>query len=223
MRHIKIGPHTTSTEVTPEQMRTILFGSYLMRRLLQAGKDTRTLEVAEIRARGRCLLAASALVDVFHALGRTDAVLHRSGLDLSMYRRGSLVSSTTVGHPLAPSNSPLWNAHATAGVGDILFDPTFGQLQADWNSVPLIMAFVRDPNRPTFDLYGFGEVEAIASSCWQIGDRSYAARLFRLPRNVDLATRKWRGRPDAMPQRRAELVRRTLELVDRPPEVCVSA
>jgi hypothetical protein len=223
MKHIKTGPHTTSTAVTPEQMRTILFGSYLMRCLLQAGKDTRTLEAAEIRARGHCLLAASALVDVFHALGRTDAVLHRSGLDLSMYRHGSLVISTTIGHPSAPANSPLWNAHATAGLGAVLFDSTFGRLQADWNSVPLFTSFVRDPNRSTFDLYGYGEVEAIASSCWQTGDRSYAARLFRLPRKVDLATRKWRGRPDAMPERRAELVRRTLELVNRPLEVRVSA
>jgi hypothetical protein len=214
MQHITRGALAASAKLTPQQLNRIQFGSYLMGCLWRAGQETGTLEVMEVRAMGHCLLAASALVDVLHSLGHTEAAFHRSGLNLSMYRHGELSMTATAGHPSAPQNRQLWNAHMTVRWGDIILDPTFGQLQADWNSVPLFTTFLLDrTKRATFELYGFGEVEAFASLFWKENDRTFAARLFRLPHKVDAATRKWRDRPDAMPERRGRLVQRTLELV----------
>lgn len=214
MQHVMTGAFASSAKLTPLQLSRIQYGSYLMGRLWQAGQETGVLEVMEVRTMGHCLLAASALVEVLHSLGHTEAAFHRSGLNLSMYRHGELSMTATAGHPSAPPSRQLWNAHMTVRWGDIILDPTFGQLQDDWNSLPLFTTFLLDgTKRDTFELYGFGEVEALASLFWKENDRTFAARLFRLAHKVDVATRKWRDRPDAMPERRAKLVKRALELV----------
>lgn len=209
------GKFVKPEELTARKKRDAEFGVRLCALLLQAGEETGVFDLDEVRSRGRCLLAANALVDVLGALGRRDACLHRSGINVTTWRGGSMVSSTTVGHPAAPPVSQLWNAHMTVRLGErLLFDPTFPQMLGPFDKVVHTAVFMREPSF-AFDLHGYGQVDAIASASWLSGPTRHTAHLFHLPRKVEVATRKWPSRPDAQPELRATLVERTLELFAR--------
>ena len=201
--------------LTPEEHQDVALLFLVMARLLVAGRELGVLTVEQVRSWGRCLLASTAMVDVFHAIGRTDVALYRAGCIMTMSRAGQFVDMVAIGHPHAPHAPHLWNGHMMVLLRHLLADPTHGQLKQPWNWVPDCAVFKKHEGRgPEFHLYGYGPVEEIASAIRTSGDRVFETRLFRLPREVDLTTRKWRERPDAQPQRRAALVARTLKLLE---------
>ena len=153
-----------------------------------------------------CILLALAVRDTLHAWGRTDAKLMRSGLDVRMLT-GDLPYILTIGDPSSPRIEGKWPAHATVKLGDILLDPTHGQTRRPWNHSPRSAAFlVRAPDGHDIDVgTGCHARSLVQHRYWQ-GENHYQVTYFKLPRAVDLATRKWRLAPDARPERRAEIV-----------------
>lgn len=184
----------------------------LMALLWRAGIETQTFDLEEVRSRGRCLLLATALLEAMVAAGWRDASFLRCGVSVTKRRDGRIISVSTVGHPAAPPDTQLWNAHMVVRWRDLIFDPSYAQMLGR-DEAPLHFAVFKRMARLPFELHQFGEVEAIASGIWRTGETESITRLFHLPRPLDLATRKWRARPDAQPLRRAALVRRTLELL----------
>lgn len=212
MSKYRFGKFVRPHELTEQEMRDVRFGMTVSAVQWRAAEETRTFGLEEVRLRGCCLLAAPALVDSFRKLGRDDVSIHRCGINLTTWRGTQLLSSTTVGHPAALGTSHLWNAHATVRLGArLLWDPTIGQMLQPGDD-PLHFAVFMCEQATTLHLHDYGDVDVIASSSWQSGDHRHEVRYFRLPREVDIATREWRQRPDAQPQRREALVRRTLEL-----------
>lgn len=212
MSKYRFGKFVRPQELTEQEKRDIPFGMNLSALLWRAAEETGTFDLEEVRRRGCCLLASMALADVFRALSRQDVTLLRCGINLTTWRGSEPVSSTTVGHPAAPAASNMWNAHSIVRMSDRqLWDPTIGQMLPPGDNALHFAVLMRE--QPTaFHLHDHGDVDVIASSSWQNGERRHEVRYFRLPREVDIATRKWRHTPDAQPQRREALVRRTLEL-----------
>ncbi|PWK59693.1 hypothetical protein [Aminobacter sp. AP02] len=214
MFHFSAAQFSRASTLTLDQRQDVELGLALMRILWRAGVETGAFTLEDVRRRGRCLLVASALVDVFHALGRVDASFHRTGINVRTYHGDAPVSSTTVGHPAAPRISHLWNAHMIVRLGELLFDPTFVQMLAPAGPVLHAAVFRHEDGGATHRVDGYGDVEVTACSSWTGNGRIYEARLFRLPRAVDIFTRGWRQRPDALLERRSALIARTLELIE---------
>ena len=153
-----------------------------------------------------CILLALAVLDTLHAWGRTDAKLMRSGLDVRLLT-GRLPYILTIGDPSSPRIEGKWPAHATVKLGDILLDPTHRQTRRLWNYSPRSAAFlVGAPDGHQIDVgAGCHARSIVLHRYWREGHQ-YQVTYFRLPRAVDLATRKWRLAPDARPERRAAIV-----------------
>lgn len=189
----------------------------------EAGEKTGVLTREGVRALGHCLLGTTAMLDVLPHVGIQGAQLLRCGL-FFIGEKAGWTNVTMIGHPDAPPVSQLWNAHALVRLGNLLLDTTFGQVRDTWNAAPDVAVFeMKQGAGPSIQLPGRHVVSEIARGSWNDRRGSFRASLFRLPPNVERATREWKGRPDARPERRADLVARTLELVrERRPDISLS-
>jgi len=202
------------TTLTSEEVAEITFAFNVVRYMRHAGFESGILTPSQIRVWGHCLLGSTALNDVLHKLGRTDATFFRVGCANSIVVNGERANVGAVGHPGAP-RGPLWNAHMTNLLGNIILDSTFGQLNKLNFSAPDFAVVKRHEGRArSFDLFSYGAVEEIAIAVREIANVTYEARYFRLPRKQDLASRKWRSLRDALPERRTALVAKTLKLIE---------
>lgn len=165
-----------------------------------------------LRPHGRCIYASLALCDILHGTGRTDAQPVRTGLDVRGYYNDQLYI-LTVGDPETPMLPRKINAHVVVRLGNIIVDPAFAQTRRWWNNLPHYAAFrVGAPEGETIGLNGGCDARTTTVRRWFEGDDAYQVSYFRLPRNVDLATRQWRAAPDALPERRMSVVKRAIEI-----------
>lgn len=208
------GAYLGAEKTAPKRLADAIYLLFIMDCLHRAAIDTGTWSRREFLSLGHCILACCALKDVLQALGRCDAILHRCGLNVTAHRAGKLAHWETIGHPEVVPVTHLWNAHMTVRVGNLLVDPTFGQIQTPWRDVPTYAVFdFQQRSRERFVLAGAGKVHLVASAQWWQNGRTYSSRHFCLPRKVDRATKRWQHRPDAQPARRAAMVARAVQLV----------
>ncbi len=213
MKQFKETLFVEQARLTPPQREQLDLLRIVMQCLRQAGEETGALPCEEVHAYGHCLLGATAMLDVLPQIGIRGAQPLRCGLFFAGEKAGR-INMLMIGHPDAPPVSTLWNAHMGVRSEHLFCDPTFGQLREKWNTAPDIAVFEmkRDAGQP-IQLPGRHVVNEIAMGSWNDSRCSFHASLFRLPPDVERATREWEGRPDARPERRAGLVARTLELV----------
>src|SRR5690606_22118166 len=83
-----------------------------------------------------CVLGALAVRDILHGMGRTDAVVLKSGLHIQRFEGGKPDNSVTIGDPSAPRLPGLVNAHMVVRLGNLIIDPTLGQVRRWWNDLP---------------------------------------------------------------------------------------
>lgn len=155
----------------------------------------------------RCILAALAVRDILHSCGREDAVVSRCGLE-GRRVSGQPHYSVGIGLPSAPKLQTMWNAHLIVRLGDILIDPSHGQTKRAWNQSPQAVAVLSDLGpKKTITVDAGCDVQVHALHHYPMGGSQYRVAYFKLPRSVDVATRKWRDAPDASHSRRSPLVR----------------
>lgn len=161
----------------------------------------------------RCILMALCLQDILHKCGRPDARLLRSGLDVRQ-PSGDFQHVLTVGDPAAPRLEGMLNAHMSVRLGDLLFDPSFGQTKRFWNRSPHCAAFLAAaPTGHLLDLEPGKLTPSLVQHRYSADGHAFQISYFKLSRKVDLRTRDWRtNSPDARPERRSMLVHKAVAI-----------
>ncbi|RUM99474.1 hypothetical protein EET67_00760 [Pseudaminobacter arsenicus] len=160
----------------------------------------------------RCIFSAFSLRDILHRSGRPDAVAVRSGLDVRRLT-GDFPHILTIGDPASPRIKGKWPAHLAVQLGDILLDPSFGQTKRPWNHSPHCAAFlIGAPDGHMVDISTDCEAPSTTLHQYSQSGHDYQIAYFKLPRTIDLRTRKWRNAPDARPKRRQALVRKAIAI-----------
>ncbi|WP_075292981.1 hypothetical protein [Pararhizobium arenae] len=158
---------------------------------------------------GCCILAATTVRDALHLLGRADAKIARTGLEVRR-EMAFTVQSLCIGTPQAPKLPNAINAHMTIRIGNVWLDPTHGQTKRPWNNSPRAAAFLtRLAPGETLDLGDGHHANILNWHAYRDEGVRHRIAYFKLTRAVDLATRAWRYAPDASPARRALLVENT--------------
>lgn len=154
----------------------------------------------------RCILSALTVRDILHRSGRGEAYAMKSGLDVR--QTDDRCRILTIGDPRSPKIKGMIPAHFVVRLGDILLDPSFGQLRRPWNGLPHCAAFLAGSSEGhTFNI-GDGSYEARATTLHRYIDevREIQIAYFDLPPTMDIRTRHWRSAPDARPARRESLI-----------------
>ncbi|MHA6643721.1 hypothetical protein [Mesorhizobium sp. A623] len=163
-----------------------------------------------------CILSALAVRDILHGVGRCDAEVFRSGLELLSDRPDG--GWLMIGDPMTPVVDGLWPAHMTVKLGDYLIDPVIGQTKRPWNDMPrsMILQADRDPGVP-LELGKGGAAKIYTWAFWNDGNADYRLSYFKLTHDIHKRTRDWKSSPDANPERREWIVRDAIALMQRSP------
>lgn len=155
---------------------------------------------------GRCILGALTVQDILRATGHNVSVIP-VGLQLVRAYRDKKLNMLTVGEPNAPPIRNGWNAHMVVKIGDILLDPTSGQIQRSWNAAPDAAALLFAKSRVAkTSLEELGNANTLAEYQSTLDDFDFRMTYFKLTRSVVRRTRNWGTTADANPERRAKLV-----------------
>jgi len=161
----------------------------------------------------RCILSALAVRDTLHTIGRSDAMVAPVGVKMVRMRDGRELNVQTIGDPGAPALPTHWNAHMVVQLGDMIFDPSHGQMQRFWNAAPDTAALCRaGKSAEKVSLYEMGKANIVADHCYAHAGFEYRLTYFKLTRSVVRRTSDWGDCPDARPRRRQSLVRSAADL-----------
>lgn len=161
-----------------------------------------------------CILGALAVRDILHGMGRTDAIVLKSGLHIQAFKEARPYRSITIGSPLAPRNPGHWNAHMIVKLGNLIIDPTLGQARRSWNGLPKSAVFENHTDaRGQLHLTEDCSVRVTAQCIHRSNEHDILLTYFKPSFGVDWKTRNWRNAPDADYERRARFVKTALAIV----------
>ncbi|TBE45423.1 hypothetical protein ELH02_14105 [Rhizobium ruizarguesonis] len=162
----------------------------------------------------RCVRTALAVRDIFHAVGRKDALVAPVGVKLVRMKAGIELDGLLLGDPKAPVLLNKWNAHMVVRLGSIIFDPSHGQMQRSWNAAPDTLAIAsKDKCTQKVSLYEMGKANIVTSYRYTHGGFDFDLAYFKLTRSVVERTRDWHDSPDASLKRRQPVVQAAVRLL----------
>lgn len=162
-----------------------------------------------------CLMSALVVRDVLHHIGRRDATVMRSGLDIRMI--GGTGNIITVGSIDAKRTPGLWNAHMVVRLGNLLVDPTIGQARRPWNVLPHSAIWKNCANSgKSIELACYTKARVTTSHRFFRRDHEFQVSYFKLPLRSDLMTKSWRSIADACDDRRRRLVQDAVAVLQAP-------
>jgi len=163
-----------------------------------------------------CILSALTVRDILHGMGRRDAAVCKSGLQVEVVE-GSLPYAVTIGSPLAAEIADQWNAHMVVKLGDLVIDPTIGQARRAWNNLPQSAVF-RDGMCAgrRVQLAENHSAPVTTRHIYNDGNRKIRVSYFKLPKRVEQMICGWQDVPDADYERRARFVEDALALLRQP-------
>jgi len=162
-----------------------------------------------------CVLSALAVQDILHGMGHIDAIVVKSGLHLQRFEGGKPYHSVTIGSPSTPSLPGLVNAHMVVKLGNLIIDPTIGQVRRSWNDIPksaVIKTYIGSGRR--LQLTDKCSVHVTAQHTRRSYDHDLVLSYFKPSFTVDRKTRKWRTAPDTNYERRARFVETALAITN---------
>ncbi|PRA85920.1 hypothetical protein CQ054_10655 [Ochrobactrum sp. MYb29] len=163
-----------------------------------------------------CILSALTVRDILHGMGRRDAAVFKSGLQVEV-TAGGLPYAVTIGSPIAAEIPGQWNAHMVVKLGDLIIDPTIGQASRDWNNLPQSAVF-RDGMCAgrRVQLTENHSAALTTRHIYKDDNRKIQVSYFKLPHGVEQMICDWQDVPDADYERRARLVEDALALLRQP-------
>lgn len=167
-----------------------------------------------------CILAAHAVRDILHGMGRRDATVFTSGLRVESIAEDTAPVSHTVGCPEAEKLPGCWNAHMTVRFGDLLIDPTIGQARYSWNDLPQ-SAILRNHicSGKKVPLTERHAAHVTTQHLLEDGKRSVQLSYFKLPFRSEQMARNWRAFPHTHYARRARFVEDALAILRQPQSI----
>lgn len=215
MEHIIGTAFMPEDKLSAAQRRDLDDGMAAAAAFWQAAQTDKSWQQKHLRPHGRCIYSALSVLDILHALGRTDARPFKTGLELHMVSNAPFVPARvlTIGYPGTPFVKGAWNAHLVVRLGDILIDPAIAQMKRDWNDMPHYAAFLAGaPEGHSIELNGFGTAPTTTVHRRFGSGNSFQISYFELPRQVEVATRGWRSAGDARLEARVDVVRRAVAI-----------
>ncbi|ANM09247.1 MULTISPECIES: hypothetical protein [unclassified Rhizobium] len=213
-RYIECVPCVDYETLTPSQRDGVQLGKNVVEAYWKAIQSYPLLCAPHQWPMVRCILSALTVRDIFHAIGRADASVAPVGVKMVRMHAGHDLNVMVLGDPGAPVKHNMWNAHMVVQVGNIIFDPTHGQLQRPWNAAPdaLAVACARE-RAPKVSLQEMGKANVVADYRYSRDGYDFAVTYFKLTRSVVERTRDWYDRPDARHERRQPIVKAALEIL----------
>ncbi|WP_245497714.1 MULTISPECIES: hypothetical protein [Rhizobium] len=213
-RHIECAPCVDYETLSPSQHEDLQLGKNVVEAYWKAVQSYPLLCAPHQWPMVRCILSALTVRDIFHAVGRTDAFVTPVGVKMVRMHAGHELNVMVLGDPGAPVKHNMWNAHMVVQAGNIIFDPTHGQMQRPWNAAPDTLAVARASERASkVSLQEMGKANVVADYRYSRYGYDFIVTYFKLTRSVVERTRDWRDRPDARPQRRQPVVHTAVEIL----------
>lgn len=200
--------------LSPSQRADLLLGQKVVEAYWKAVQADALLCTPDQWPMFRCIRTALTVRDIFHALGRKNAVVDAVGLKLVRMKAGVELNCLLLGDPGAPVLQNKWNAHMVVRLGNFIFDPSHGQIQRFWNAAPDTLAIpVNDKCTKKVSLYEMGKANIVTSHTYAYSGFDFDLTYFKLTRSVADRTRNWQNSPDASLRRRQPVGQAAVEIL----------
>lgn len=213
-RHIECVACVDHDALSPSQRTDVQLGQKVVEAYWKAVQAYQLWCTPEQWPMFRCVRSALAVRDIFHAVGRKDALVTPVGVKLVRMSAGHELDGLLLGDPKAPVLHNKWNAHMVVRLGSVIFDPSHGQMQRSWNAAPDTLAIACTGKRTQkVSLYEMGKANIVTDYSYSHGGSDFHLTYFKLTRSVAERTRDWNDSPDARLQRRQPVVQAAVEIL----------